>query len=505
MITKEYHKASSKEWIGLAVLALPTLLLGLDVTALYLAFPVLAADLQPNSAEALWVMDAYGIFIAGFLITMGTLGDRIGRRKLLMIGASAFGVASVMAAYSNSAEILIVARAILGIAGSALMPSTLALISNMFVDPRQRSLAIGIWVTMFALGMAAGPLVGGVLVEYFWWGAAFLISVPVISIMLVLAPFFLPEYREPQKGHFDLLSVILSLLALLPVIYGIKHAAKYGFDFISIISIILGVIFGVVFVNRQLKLDSPLLDMKLFTNRAFRVALSILLIGLVGVGGVMLLVTQYLQMVVGLSPLSAGMWMGPPAFMMFLAAIVSPIIARYVRPGFVVAGSLVLSTVGYLLLTRLETSSSISLVVIGFSLIYLGLGTIASLGTDLVIGSAPVAKAGAASAISETAQELGLAVGVAILGSLTTTIYRNQIDEHIPLGLSDNIKISVQDSLWSATSVADSLPLGLIEQAKEAFTFGLNMANWVGAIVIFILAMLSAIALRHIGAIGKPN
>ena len=422
MITKEYHKASSKEWIGLAVLALPTLLLGLDVTALYLAFPALATDLQPNSTEALWIMDAYGIFIAGFLITMGTLGDRIGRRKLLMIGASAFGVASVMAAYSNSAEILIVARAILGIAGSALMPSTLALISNMFVDPRQRSLAIGIWVTMFALGMAAGPLVGGVLVEYFWWGAAFLIAVPVVSIMLVLAPFFLPEYREPQKGHFDLHSVILSLLALLPVIYGIKHAAKYGFDFISIISIIIGGIFGVVFVNRQLKLDSPLLDMKLFTNRAFSVALSILLIGLVGVGGVMLLVTQYLQMVVGLSPLSAGMWMGPPAFMMFLAAIVSPLIARYVRPGFVVAGSLVLSTVGYLLLTRLETSSSISLVVVGFSLIYLGLGTIASLGTDLVIGSAPIAKAGAASAISETAQELGLAVGVAVLGSLTTTI-----------------------------------------------------------------------------------
>ncbi|MAU70806.1 MAG: MFS transporter [Pseudozobellia sp.] len=505
MITKEYHKASSKEWIGLAVLALPTLLLGLDVTALYLAFPALATDLQPNSTEALWIMDAYGIFIAGFLITMGTLGDRIGRRKLLMIGASAFGVASVMAAYSNSAEILIVARAILGIAGSALMPSTLALISNMFVDPRQRSLAIGIWVTMFALGMAAGPLVGGVLVEYFWWGAAFLIAVPVVSIMLVLAPFFLPEYREPQKGHFDLHSVILSLLALLPVIYGIKHAAKYGFDFISIISIIIGGIFGVVFVNRQLKLDSPLLDMKLFTNRAFSVALSILLIGLVGVGGVMLLVTQYLQMVVGLSPLSAGMWMGPPAFMMFLAAIVSPLIARYVRPGFVVAGSLVLSTVGYLLLTRLETSSSISLVVVGFSLIYLGLGTIASLGTDLVIGSAPIAKAGAASAISETAQELGLAVGVAVLGSLTTTIYRNQIDEYIPSYLSDNIKMSVQDSLWSATSVADSLPLGLFEQAKEAFTFGLNMVNWVGAIVIFILAMLSAIALRHIGAVGKPN
>lgn len=327
------QQAGPQEWLGLAVLALPTLLLGLDVTALYLTFPALAADLQPSSTQALWIMDAYGILIAGFLITMGTLGDRIGRRKLLMVGATAFGIASVLAAYSTSAEMLIAARAILGIAGAALMPSTLALISNMFADPRQRSLAIGIWVTMFALGMAAGPLVGGVLLEYFWWGSAFLVAVPVIGLLLLIAPFLLPEYRAPQKGHFDLLSVALSLIAILPAIYGIKHAAKYGLDFTSSITLIVGIIFGIIFVQRQLNLTSPLLDMKLFTNRAFSVALSILLIGLVGVGGVMLLVTQYLQLVVGLSPLYAGMWMGPPALMMFMAAIASPLIARCIWSG----------------------------------------------------------------------------------------------------------------------------------------------------------------------------
>src|SRR5690554_1156819 len=500
-ITIKKPQAGVKEWIGLAVLALPTFLLGLDVTALYLSFPALAADLQPSSTQGLWIMDSYGILIAGFLITMGTLGDRIGRRKLLMMGAISFGIASVLAAYSTSAEMLIAARALLGITGAALMPSTLALISNMFLHPRQRSLAIGIWATMFALGMAAGPLVGGILLEHYWWGSVFLVAVPVIILLLVIAPFFLPEYKAPQNGKFDLLSVALSLVTILPGIYGIKHAAKYGLDPVAFIAITGSMICGTLFVRRQLRLASPLLDIKLFKNSAFSIALSILFIGLIGVGGVMLLVTQYLQLVEGLSPLDAGMWMGPPALMMFLAAIVSPLIARQIRPGFVMSGALILSTIGYLVLTQLESGSGITFVVVGFSLVYLGLGTIASLGTDLVVSSAPATKAGSASAMSETVQELGLAVGVATLGSLTTFVYRCQIADFVPTDLSDEFSVIVEDSLWGASSIANLLPLDLLVQAKAAFTVGLNVANWVGAVLIFILAILSAISLRHIGTI----
>ena len=296
-------KAGAREWLGLALLALPTILLGLDLTLLYLALPPLAADLQPTSTQSLWIMDAYGFMIAGFLITMGTLGDQIGRCKLLMIGAAAFAVASVFAAFSTSAIMLIAARAALGIAGATLMPSTLALISNLFADPRERALGFGIWATMFALGMAMGPVVGGALLEQFWWGAAFQLAVPIVVLLLILAPILLPEYRAPNAGRIDLVSVALSLAAMLPVIYGIKQIAKYGFAPAAITAILVGIGVAVLFVRRQKKLSDPLLDMSLFGNRAFSVALIVLLFGLIAVGGTMLLVTQYLQLVAGFSPL----------------------------------------------------------------------------------------------------------------------------------------------------------------------------------------------------------
>lgn len=498
--------AGAREWIGLALLALPTILLGLDLTLLHLALPALAVDLRPTSAQTLWIVDAYGFMIAGFLITMGTLGDRIGRRKLLMLGAAAFGIASLLAAYSTSATMLIAARAVLGMAGATLMPSTLALISNMFLHPHQRALAIGVWATMFALGMAAGPVLGGVLLGYYWWGAAFLVALPVVGLLLVAAPYLLPEYRAPQQGRLDLPSVALSLLALLPIIYGIKQIAKDGVGASAVLMIVGGLTFMLLFIRRQRRLSSPLVDLDLFSNKAFSVALVVLLVGLIGVGGTMLLVTQYLQLVVGLSPLEAGLWMGPPALAMLVAGITAPLLARQIRPGYVIAGALVLSVMGYLMLSQLDrTSHGVALVTASFSLVYLGLGTIAALGTDLVMGAAPAEKAGSASAMSETVQELGLAVGIATLGSLATAVYRIRMADGYSDPMAQDVQRAVSDSLAGALSVSPELPAGVLEQAQAAFVTGFNVAAAASGISIAILAGLAVITLRHIGVGGGTD
>ncbi|MEU5398128.1 MFS transporter [Streptomyces sp. NPDC005963] len=502
MSTSTVHRAGPREWAGLAVLALPTVLLGLDVTVLYLALPSLAEDLRPSSTQTLWIMDAYGFLIAGFLITMGTLGDRIGRRKLLMIGGAAFGAVSVVAACSGSTELLIAARAALGIAGASLMPSTLALISNMFADPRQRSVAIGVWATCFALGMALGPVVGGVMLARFWWGSAFLLAVPVAIVLLVAAPLLIPEYRAPRSGRLDLPSVVLSLVAILPVIYAVKRVAKDGPGAATIGAVVIGLVSAVLFVRRQDRLASPLLDVRLFTDRTFSAALSVLLVGLVGVGGSMLLITQQLQLVEELPPVEAGLWMGPPALMMFVAAIGAPLVARRVPPGIVVAVTLALSTLGYLLLAQVDATGGLARIVIGFGLVYLGLGAIAALGTDLVVGAAPPEKAGSAAAMSETVQELGLALGVAVLGSLASAVYRGRIADDLPAGTPAEVAEAAGDGLAGAASAADLMPDGWFDQAREAATAGLNVAMLVAAVGTLVLSLLSALALRHIGVIG---
>src|SRR5690242_6635957 len=222
------ERATRREWTGLAVLALPTLLLSLDVSVLYLALPKLSASLGADSTQQLWILDIYSFMLAGFLVTMGTLGDRIGRRRLLLIGGTAFGAASVLAAYSTSPGMLIATRAVLGVAGATLAPSTMALIRNMFRDPRQMGVAIGVWFSCFMGGMALGPLVGGLLLDHFWWGSAFLLGVPVMLLLVAVGPWLLPEYRDENAGKLDLVSVALSLAAILPVIYGLKALARDG-------------------------------------------------------------------------------------------------------------------------------------------------------------------------------------------------------------------------------------------------------------------------------------
>ena len=325
-------KATRREWIGLAVIALPCLLYAMDLTVLTLAIPSLAADLNPTSTELLWIVDIYGFLVAGFLITMGTLGDRIGRRRLLLIGAAAFGAASVLAAFAQTPEMLIASRALLGIAGATLAPSTLSLIRNMFHDAHQRTIAIGIWVTSFSTGAAIGPLVGGVLLESFHWGSVFLLAVPVMAVLLAVGPRLLPEYKDPSPGRLDLASAALSLIAVLAVIFGIKELAKDGLEPLGISALVAGLAIGAAFIDRQRRLAEPMIDLGLFRRRAFSLSLSANTLAFAVVFGLEVFVAQYFQLVLGYSPLEAGLWSLPGALAFVVGSQLTPPLAARIRP-----------------------------------------------------------------------------------------------------------------------------------------------------------------------------
>jgi MFS transporter, DHA2 family, multidrug resistance protein len=494
-------RAGRREWIGLAVLMLPTLLIAMDVTVLHLAVPSLSAHLQPSSSELLWITDIYGFMIAGSLITMGSLGDRIGRRRLLLMGAAAFGVASVLAAFSTSAGMLIVARGLLGIAGATLMPSTMSLIRNMFLDPGQRTVAIGVWVSGFSVGSAIGPLVGGLLLEHFWWGSVFLLGVPVMALLLFAGPQLLPEYRDPNPGRFDLLSAAMSLAAVLLVIYGLKQVAEHGVGWLPTLTVVAGLVIGFIFVQRQHRLDDPLIDLRLFRVPTFSASLATYTLGVFVGFGTFLFIAQYLQLVIGLSPLQAGVWSVPGAVAFIIGSNVAPRIVRHVRPAFVVAGGLALAAIGMLLLTQVGVNS-LTLVVVGNVVMSLGFGFTFALTVDLVVAVAPPERAGAASAIAETGAELGGALGIAVLGSLGMAVYRSQVAAALPPGVSPEVAAAVQKTLGGAVVAAQQLPdqLGaaLLNTAHQAFVEGLRLNAFVGVVGFTGLAILTMTMLRHI-------
>src|SRR6266540_2508097 len=393
--------AGRKEWIGLAVIALPCLVYAMDLTVLYLAVPSISRDLAPSSAQLLWITDVYGFLLAGFLIPMGTLGDRIGRRRLLLIGAGAFGAVSLAAALSVSAPMLIASRALLGVAGATLAPSTLSLIRNMFLDSRERTIAIGVWIASFSAGGAIGPLVGGVLLNRFWWGSVFLIALPVMGLLLVLGPTLLPEFRDPEAGRLDLVSAAMSLTAVLTAIYGLKRIAQDGLSWAPVVWMLIGLAIGAAFLWRQWVLPHPLIDLRLFRTPAFSTSLATYTFGIFIAFGASLFIAQYLQLVLDMSPLRAGLWTVPEGAGFIAGSLLTPVIVRRVRPPLVVAAGLVLAAVGFGLIATVTVDSGLAVIVTGSIVFALGLAAVATLATDLIVGTAPPERAGAASALGD--------------------------------------------------------------------------------------------------------
>lgn len=474
-------KATRKEWIGLAVIAVPCLLYSMDLNVLHLAVPALTAGLQPSATQLLWIVDIYGFLLAGFLITMGTLGDRIGRRRLLMIGAGAFGAASVLAAFSTSAEMLIVARAILGVAAATLAPSTLSLIRNMFLDARERTMAIGIWAGCFSAGGIAGPLIGGVLLEHFWWGSVFLIAVPLMALLLILAPLLLPEYRDPNADRLDFASAVLATTAVLSMIFGMKHIAVYGPDAIAVIAILASFGVGTLFVRRQRLAADPMIDLRLFRSRIFTTALLINIIAVFAAFGAFLFITQYLQLVVGMGPLEAGLWLVPTSLIFMAGSLTAPMLVRRYAPATVFTVGFLVSAVGYGVLSQATTGDDLWIVVLGFLLFCTGIAPMGTLTTDLVMSDVPPERAGAASGISETSFEFGAALGLAVLGSIVSAVYRNTMGETPLPGVPPEALAAARETLGAAVEAAASLDMtvrnSLLEAARSAFTKSMQAAS----------------------------
>ena len=493
-------RATRRQWIGLAVIALPCMLYSMDLTVLNLAVPSLSAALNPSASQLLWIIDIYGFMVAGLLITMGTLGDRIGRRRLLLIGAAAFGVASVLAAFSTSAEMLIAMRALLGIAGATLAPSTLSLIRNMFRDDHERTVAIGVWISSYSVGAAIGPVLGGVLLEYFWWGSVFLLGVPVMVLLLAVGPLLLPEYRDPHAGALDLASAALSLTAVLAVIYGFKRIAEHGLDALPLLCIAAGLVIGALFLRRQAKLSDPLIDLRLFRVPAFGASLAVYMLSCFVLFGAFVFIAQYLQGVLGLSPLHAGLWTVPWALAFVVGSMLTPLAVKRAPPSAVVCGGMVVAAASFALLTQAGATSGLAVIVPATIAMSIGLAPAFTLATDFVVGAAPAERAGAAAAISETSSEFGGALGIAIFGSLGTIVYRGAMADGVPAGVAADVADAARSTLGAAVAAAAQLPgeagARLLDVARAAFVDALQVTAIVGAVTLIVTAIAAAKLLR---------
>jgi DHA2 family multidrug resistance protein-like MFS transporter len=493
-------KAGRKEWIALGVLALPLLLVSMDVSVLYFAVPFISQDLHATATQQLWIFDIYGFVLAGLLITMGSLGDRIGRRKLLIFGAVAFGAASVTAAYSQSPEQLIAARAVLGIGGATLMPSTLALIRNMFHDAAQRGKAIAFWSAVMMAGISLGPVLSGFLLEHFWWGSVFLINTPAMVLLLVLAPVLLPEFKAAAKGRFDLLSSVLSLAAVLPVIWGIKKCAADGFAVTPMVSIAVGLLVAVLFIQRQRTAAHPMIELPMFRNRAFSGALAANTIAMVAMVGNAVFMTQYLQLVLGMSPFKAALWSLVPSVAVGGAAPLGMALVQKIDRAYVLGAGFVIGATGFGVLTRVHVDSPLVVLLVGAGLLASGLVMVMSLVTEAVVGSVAPERAGSASALMETCSEFGGALGIAVLGSVGTAAYRADVDTHLPSGLPAGVGQAASEGLAGASAVAAQLPgqLGdaVLAAARGSFSHSLNVVALVGSVMLAVTAVTVTLVLR---------
>lgn len=488
---------TARRWLALAVPCLGILVIGVDGTILSVATPLISRDPGTTATQVLWIGDIFSFVLAGLLVTMGSLGDRIGHKRLLLCGATAFGLMSAAAAYAPTAGMLIGARALLGVAGATLAPSTLALVRGLFPRTGERGMAVGIWASVFSAGTALGPVIGGLLLERFWWGSVFLVNIPVIAIVVVAGSALLPESRNPTPGPWDLPSVGLSLVGVLGIVYAAKEGIANGLGVDIVVGGVVGALGMTLFVRRQLRLPVPLIDMRLFRDRTFSGVVTANLLSVLGLSGVMFFLSQYFQLVRGYSPLQAGLAELPAAVAATVFGVVGGVAVRFWSQRAILASGLALVGVATASLTLIGPSTTYPQLGVALFVVGVGLGLTYTVANGVVLATVRPERAGAAAGISETACEMGMALGIAMLGSIVAGVYRGLA---IPPGIVDAVAAHAKESLGAAHTVAETLPAhtahDLLAAGQAAFTQGLAIAAGVGAALLLTSAAAVWLLLR---------
>jgi DHA2 family multidrug resistance protein-like MFS transporter len=492
----------ARRWLALAALMFPVLLIAVDNTVLSFAVPAISLALAPTGTEMLWIVDVYSLVLAGLLVPMGSIGDRIGRRRILLAGATGFAAVSAAAAFAATPGQLIAARALIGVFGSMIMPATLSLIRNIFDDARERRLAVAIWASVFSGGAALGPLVGGALLEHFAWGAVFLLAVPMLVPALALAPVLVPDSRDPSPSPVDPVGIALVMGAAVALVGGIKELAHDAGP-APAAAVLLGLGLGAAFVRRQLARAAsgkgPMLDVRLFARPAFSAGLAANLLSIFSLVGFMFFLSQHLQLVAGKEPFLAGLLMLPGMALSVVAGLAAVRLAGRFSVRSVMAAGLLVNGLGYAVVLGFGRDGSLAGLLTGFAVTGAGVGLAETLSNDLILSAVPPAKAGAASAISETAYELGAVLGTAVLGSILGAAYRAGVQ--VPAGLPAEDAARAHETLGGAVEAAGLLhadaAAALLASAHRAFDSGVAYTAAIGAVLmagaaVVVLAVLRA-------------
>ena len=497
-------RATTRTWGGLAVLVLPMLLIAIDSLVLIFALADITAELEPSGAQQLWILDIYSLMLAALLVTMSSLGDRFGRRRVLLTGAVLFAIASVLGALSTAPWMLIAARALLGVSGAMIMPGTLSLIRNMFLDRNQRRIAMAVWSASGALGAEVAPIVGGVIIETFSWHAAFLMNIPVMVLLLVLAPLLVPESRNPNPGRIDLPSILLSLAGMVSFVYGVKTFAEGKELGVAFLTFFGGLLLLVLFIRRQLRMPIPMINVRLFRVRAFTGAVVTDLLSVFSLVGAAFALTQFLQLVADLSVIQSALWMLPQAAVSATAGFIAAALVKRFPTSIIVSTGVLITAGGFATLLSVTPDTQPWHIAIALCLVGLGAGVGMTLTNDVIMSSVRPEQSGQAAAISETAYELGTAFGTAILGSVLLSLYRTRLTDASPAGLPSDILEPAKETLAAALLYAEQLPgeigTALATAATESFATALAWTGGIAAIILVAVSIFAGFMLRGVSS-----